>query len=209
LKKDLTIDLLCEEAKKFAKAKSRSFKPVSYNGKSIGTCLETMFKKHLEKKYTYNPGNCAKGIDFPDLNVDIKVTSITRPQSSCRFESAGQKIYGLGYSLLIFAYEKRGGEKLCIKSAVFLDKSQTADSKITSCIQKILINSPDEKALVDCFRECGLEIDATLAQRLAGEILKNPPNVGRLTMSNALQWRLTYKDVIAKAGMVDGIVRII
>jgi hypothetical protein len=29
------------------------------------------------------------------------------PQSSCPFKNARQKIYGLGYSLLIFVYDKK------------------------------------------------------------------------------------------------------
>jgi len=48
----------------------------------------------------------AKGIDFPELGVDLKTTSIKQPQSSCPFKSARQKIYGLGYHLLVFVYEK-------------------------------------------------------------------------------------------------------
>jgi len=39
--------------------------------------------------------------------VDIKVTSIRQPQSSCPFKSARQKIYGLGYSLIVFVYDKK------------------------------------------------------------------------------------------------------
>lgn len=36
----------------------------------------------------------------------MKVTSIRQPQFSCPFKSARQKIYGLGYALLIFIYER-------------------------------------------------------------------------------------------------------
>jgi hypothetical protein len=36
----------------------------------------------------------------------MKVTRIKQPQSSCPFKSARQKIYGLGYSLIVFVYEK-------------------------------------------------------------------------------------------------------
>ena len=49
----------------------------------------------------------ARGIDFPELLIDMKVTSIRQPQSSCPFKSAKQKIFGLGYSLIIFVYEKK------------------------------------------------------------------------------------------------------
>jgi hypothetical protein len=36
----------------------------------------------------------------------MKVTRVTQPQSSCPFKSARQKIYGLGYALLVFVYDK-------------------------------------------------------------------------------------------------------
>jgi len=81
--------------------------------------------------------------------VDIKVTSIRQPQSSCPFKSARQKIYGLGYSLLVFVYDKHD------------------------------------------------------------EVLRNPPEVGYLTVSNALQWRLQYSRVIEQAGKVGGILRLV
>lgn len=55
--------------------------------------------------YEYEQGNSASGIDLPGLGVDIKVTSIKQPQSSCPFKSASQKIFGLDYHLLVFVYE--------------------------------------------------------------------------------------------------------
>jgi len=61
----------------------------------------------MRDKYQFPPSNSAKGIDFPEIDVDIKVTSFKQPQSSCPFRSARQKIFGLGYSLLVFVYEKK------------------------------------------------------------------------------------------------------
>jgi len=46
------------------------------------------FKRLLNEKYVCEIGSSAKGIDFPDLNVDMKVTSIKQPQSSSPFRSA-------------------------------------------------------------------------------------------------------------------------
>ena len=43
----------------------------------------------------------------------------------------------------------------------------------------------------------GSEIEA---RRIAQELLKNPPNIGYLTISNALQWRLQYRRLIEQAG---------
>jgi hypothetical protein len=39
--------------------------------------------------------------------------------------------------------------------------------------------------------------------------MKNPPKVGYLTISNALQWRLQYSRVIQEAGNADGVIRIL
>ena len=40
------------------------------------------------------------------------------------------------------------------------------------------------------------------------ELLMNPPELGYLTISNALQWRLQYSRVIETAGYVAGIQRV-
>ena len=64
--------------------------------------LEHKFIAQLQSQYTFREGNSASGIDIPSLDLDIKVTSIRQPQSSCPFKSARQKIYGLGYHLIIY-----------------------------------------------------------------------------------------------------------
>ena len=53
-----------------------------------------------------------------------------------------------------------------------------------------------------------LPIDEMEAVKLARELLANPPELGYLTISNALQWRLQYRRIIENAGMVDGILRV-
>jgi hypothetical protein len=105
----LTIQLLQKEAVTFARAQSKHAEPSLFgvtDGKAVGTYLEHKFQVMLQSRYHYVRGSSAKGIDFPKLDVDIKVTSIRQPQSSCPFKSARQKIYGLGYSLLVFVYDK-------------------------------------------------------------------------------------------------------
>ena len=64
------------------------------NGKTIGTYLDQKFQTSLLERYDFPPGNAAKGIDLPGLNVDIKVTSIRQPQSSCPFRSARRQARG-------------------------------------------------------------------------------------------------------------------
>jgi hypothetical protein len=216
MKQRLSIEKLCNEARIFVSIESNHKEPTLFgvtDGKAVGTYLEHKFQKHLQKKYDYKLSSSAKGIDFPQLDVDIKVTSITQPQSSCPFKSAGQKIYGLGYSLLIFVYDKKDDpktrtSKLNILHAIYVDKEKTADYQTTTGILKILENNGNEDDLSAFLQERMLPIDEIEAQKIVRQLLKKPPAVGYLTISNALQWRLQYKRVIEKAGSVEGINRI-
>jgi len=109
MKPQLTASRLCKEARVFGRIESSHFEPALYgitDGKAVGTYFEHKFQEYLEARYDYVAGSSAKGIDFPELGVDMKVTSIKQPQSSCPFRTARQKIYGLGYSLLVFVYKK-------------------------------------------------------------------------------------------------------
>jgi len=54
-----------------------------------------------------------------------------------------------------------------------------------------------------------LPVDDIQARKLAEEVLKRPPAVAYLTISNAQQWRLQYSRVIDNAGSVDGVDRIV
>jgi hypothetical protein len=213
----LTVNFLIEEAREFARHESQHREPNLFgvtDGKAVGTYLEHKFQDILQKKYTYEKGSSAKGIDFPKLGVDIKVTSIRQPQSSCPFKSARQKIYGLGYSLLVFVYDKKDDRKsrtatLKINHVIFVESNRTADYQTTTGILKVLDNSGNADDLIGFMLERFLPIDEIQAQKLAEEIFKNRPSVGYLTISNALQWRLQYSRVIQQAGKVAGVSRII
>ena len=101
----LTTQLLCVEAANFAEIESDHAEKALYgvtDGKAVGTYFEAKFRMYLRDKYSFVEGNVARGIDFPDIEVDIKTTSIAQPQSSCPFKSSRQKIFGLGYALLVF-----------------------------------------------------------------------------------------------------------
>lgn len=74
----------------------------------------------LEKKYSFRHGSPTSGIDLPELNVDLKVTSTRQPQSSCPFRDAAQKAYGLGYRLIVFIYEKADDSIARQVNALFL-----------------------------------------------------------------------------------------
>lgn len=212
----LTIQILKEEAIKFAEIESIYDEPSLFgvtDGKAVGTYLEHKFTTHLLDNYEHVAGNAASGIDIPALAVDIKVTSWRQPQSSCPFQSGRQKIYGLGYNLLIFVYVKSDNEeqrtaRLNIQHVIFVDKEQTADFQMTKAILQILENDGNEDDLVALIQDRHLPVDEIEARNIAQELLKNPPEQGYLTISNALQWRLQYGRAITKAGEVEGVWRL-
>ncbi|MBI3767719.1 MAG: restriction endonuclease [Deltaproteobacteria bacterium] len=216
MKPTLSLDRLKAEAQRFAQIESAHREPSLYgvtDGKAVGTYFEHKFRSYLHDRYEFAEGNSAKGIDFPDLDVDMKVTSVKQPQSSCPFKSARQKIYGLGYSVLVFVYEKSDDAKartghLDILHAIFVESTCTADYQTTTGIRRILENNGNKDDLLAFLQERMLPVDDIEASSIADELPKRPPDVGYLTISNALQWRLQYSRVIEKAGSVAGIQRI-
>jgi len=138
-KPSLTVEILCAEARTFSSLESNHAESSLFgvtDGKAVGTYLEHKFKKHLHNLYEFSQGNSASGIDFPGLNVDMKVTSRKQPQSSCPFKSARQKIYGLGYGLIVFVYDKEDNPTartatLLITDTVFVAPERTADFQTT------------------------------------------------------------------------------
>ena len=209
----LTTSILCKQAAIFADIESTHPEPTLYgvtDGKAVGTYLEHKFRDYLENKYTFAQSNSAAGIDFPDLGVDMKVTAVTQPQSSCPFKSARQKIYGLGYGLLVFVYDKKDIPEartatLNILHTVYVEASRTGDYQITRLIRQTLDNEGNEDDLMAIMVDKNLPLDEIEAKKIAKELLKNKPVQGYLTISNALQWRLQYSRIIEKAGQVKGI----
>jgi len=215
-KTELNRLFLTEEACHFAAIESCHKEASLYNvtdGKAVGTYLEHKFQKFLEQKYNYQKGSSAEGLDFPQLLVDMKVTSIRQPQSSCPFSSARQKIYGLGYSLLLFVYQKLDDltsktSTLDIQHVVFIEENRTADFQMTSGLCQIIENQGNKEDLIAFMVDRNLPIDEIQADQLAEEILQKKPTIGYLTISNALQWRLQYRRALDNAGQIDGILKV-
>lgn len=212
----LTVETLCTEAAIFSAAESVHPEPILYgvtDGKAVGTYLEQKFRLYLKQKYEFLEGNSASGIDFPGLLVDVKVTSIRQPQSSCPFKSARQKIFGLGYSLIVFVYDKADNiinrtATLTILHTIYVSAERTADFQMTRGIRNILDNEGNKDDLIAFMFDRNLPVDEIEAGNIADEILRNPPIQGFLTISNALQWRLQYGRVIERAGQEEGIVAV-
>ena len=208
---------MLDEAKGFAEFESLHNEPSLFgvnDGKTVGTYLEHKFKLHLSSNYEVKFSSSASGIDLPELNVDIKVTSVTQPQSSCPFKFARQKIFGLGYGLLIFVYGKTDDAlnktaNLNFLHTIFVEKERTADYQMTTGLRQILQNNGNADDLVSFMQNRNLPLDDIEAYKIAEELLNGRQIVeGYLTISNALQWRLQYSRVISEAGNVNGIWRV-
>jgi hypothetical protein len=174
------------------------------DGKAVGTYVESTFNQYLSTRYEYTLGSAALGIDFPGLEVDLKVTSVRQPQSSCPFRNASQKVYGLGYNLLIFAYEKIDDHSslnanLKFQNVVFVDKERTGDYQTSYGIREILRRNGNKDDVIAFLEERNFPLDEIGREALAERILQQPPEIGYLTISNALQWRLQYSRVIQVA----------
>lgn len=176
------------------------------DGKALGTWVEASFNKFLEERFSYIPGNAARGIDFPELGVDLKATFIRQPQSSCPFRDASQKIFGLGYDLLVFVYEKSDTHEtqsaaIDVRHALLIDRSRTGDYQTTRGIREILDRGGNVDDLVAFMEDRNLPLDEIGRVALAERVLSDRPTLGYITISNALQWRLQYGHAITNAGV--------
>lgn len=213
----LTIKSLITEAERFCSLYSGIYRSELFgvtDGKAVGTFVEHLFQRFLEERYEIAVGNSANGLDLPSVNTDIKVTSVKQPQSSCPFRDSKQKIFGLGYNLLVFVYKKVDDAKkkkgmLDLVSCNFIDKNRTADFQTTTGLQKLISNQGNQDDIFAFLVEHNIPGDEVTLYNMAEDILKNPPQIGYLTISNALQWRLQYGRIVSMTDKVDGIEQII
>ncbi len=180
------------------------------DGKAVGTFVEREFHAYLRKTYEYVAGSAARGIDFPQLGVDLKVTSYRQPQSSSPFRSAEQKIYGLGYHLIVFVYDKRDDIEaelsyLHFVDAIFIEDIRTADYQTTKGIVTLLNNGANVDDIDAYLQDRNLPLDDIGRRHLATKIVDEPPRQGYVTVSNALQWRLQYSRSLSLARKVAGV----
>ena len=218
-KQPLTVKNLIILAKQFCEQESKTPNKELFgvtDGKAVGTHIEHKFKDFLLSKYDLQVGSSASGIDLPssEINTDIKVTSIKQPQSSCPFKNAQQKIFGLGYNLLVFVYDKQDDAKtkttlLDFVSCSFVEKERTADYTTTYRLQEMVKDGANAEDIIAYLQDKNIPADEITLTNMAEQILKNPPKVGYLTISNALQWRLQYGRIVALKEAVEGIVKVV
>ena len=218
-KEKLTIEKLIEEAQIFCVEQSKFQHKELYgvtDGKAVGTLIEHKFQTHLNDKYEVLVGSSARGIDLPsdDIQTDIKVTSIRQPQSSCPFKDAKQKIFGLGYNLLVFVYDKSDDPKtqtafLNFVSCSFVHKERTADYTTTYRLREMVKDGANEADIIAYLQDKNIPADEITLAKVAEQILLTPPEQGYLTISNALQWRLQYQRIVALTDDIPGIDKIV
>ena len=218
-KEKLTIEKLIEEAQLFCVEQSKFQHKELYgvtDGKAVGTLIEHKFQSHLNEKYEVLVGSSAKGMDLPsdDIQTDIKVTSIKQPQSSCPFKDAKQKIFGLGYNLLVFVYDKTDDPTsetaiLNFVSCSFVHKERTADYTTSFRLREMVKDGANEADIIAYLQDKNIPADEITLAKVAEQILQTPPEQGYLTISNALQWRLQYQRIVALADDIQGIEKII
>lgn len=210
----LSIKTVIIEAKEFCERESKvnhTYLIGVTDGKAVGTYVEHKFQKYLNAKYNVQIGSSAKGIDLPGdtINTDIKVTSIKQPQSSCPFKNARQKIYGLGYNLLVLVYDKKDSADKCTLSfshCTFIESHRTGDYTITRRLIEMLKDGANKDDIVAFLIDKNVPGDEIIINELAQEILEYEPIQGYLTISNALQWRLQYNRVISLENNIAGVV---
>jgi hypothetical protein len=210
-KSKITIEKLVETAKKFCQEESTFQNAALFgvtDGKAVGTFIEQKFKDYLSARYIIQIGNAASGIDLPSDDI------FKQPQSSCPFKDAKQKIYGLGYNLLVFVYDKLDHSEtktatLQFVSCSFIDKARTADYQTTFALRQMIDNEANVDDIIAYLMDRNIPADEITLNQLAQQILKTPPKQGYLTISNALQWRLQYGRIVSMTQEVDGIIRII
>lgn len=214
MKSKLTIEELIKAAKIFCEIESREnhldIIGVT-DGKAVGTYIEHKFQNYLQLHYYVEIGSSAKGIDLPgsDIQTDIKVTSVIQPQSSCPFENARQKIFGLGYNLLVFVYDKKDTINSCtlhFTHCTFVSKDRTADYTITKRLREMVSDGANKEDIIGFLQDKNVPGDEIVYNNLADEIMQSSPKQGFLTISNALQWRLQYTRVISLNNSIKGII---
>ena len=94
-------------------------------------------------------------------------------------------------------------------SCVYVDATKTADYQTTVGLHRIIEQKGNVDDVFAYLVERNIPGDEVTLFNLAETILANPPQIGYLTISNALQWRLQYRRVVNLCENIDGITKII
>jgi len=114
----------------------------------------------------------------------------------------------------VFVYDKQDDAKaktalLNFVSCSFIEKERTADYQTTTALLQMIKNNSNAEDIFAYLNDRNIPADEITLMGLAKHILKNPPKVGYLTISNALQWRLQYGRIVTLKDKISGITKII
>lgn len=170
----------------------------SDTSKRIGTYFEKELRKWFEEELgIVSDGSVAQGLDLPAFNLDVKTTSIAHPQSSSPFDDPGERITGVSYNILLFIYDKHTddeGNHFDIESCVYITKERTGDYRMSAQARELVEDFRegvlDEKELREELED--LTGIGAISDEKFDEIKENPPAVGTITITPAVQWRFNY-----------------
>lgn len=94
-------------------------------------------------------------------------------------------------------------------SCTYIDKSRTADYQTTTGLRQIISNKGNVDDIFAFLNDHKIPADEVTLMNMAKDLLKNPPTVGYITISNALQWRLQYGRIVSLNETIEGIFQIV
>jgi len=103
--------------------------------------------------------------------------------------------------LLVFTYSKiddreTHAARLNFQHAIFVTKERTADYQPTLGLREVLQRNGNKDDIIGFLEDRNLPLDEIGRELLADRILAQPPQLGYITISKALQWRLQYRRII-------------
>lgn len=94
-------------------------------------------------------------------------------------------------------------------SCTIIRANRTGDYQTTTGLRNIINNNGNADDIFAFLSDHKIPADDVTLMNMAVNILNNPPEIGYLTISNALQWRLQYGRIVNLNEDVDGIKTIV
>lgn len=170
----------------------------SSTSKQIGTYFEEELREWFaEHEGIISEGSVAKGLDLPLFDIDVKTTSVARPQSSSPFDDPGERITGVDYNILLFVYDKsatESGNQFDIVSCVYIPKERTGDHRMSVKAQTLVEQWSKGRLSEEELRQELEDLTGlgAISDEKFDEIKESPPLDGTITISPAAQWRFSY-----------------
>lgn len=175
--------------------------------KKIGTYFENELRDWMEsQRGIESDGSIAEDEDIPELNLDVKATSESQPQSSIPMKYPLERITGMQYDVLVFIYKKDRsvyGNKIDVVNCSYIPKERTGDHRKSEKARELIHKYKNEDISRDILKSrieelTGLShfegIELVTEEQL-DDMIQNPPKKGAMTVSAAAQWRPSYNQM--------------